>query len=78
MNDSVALQKIISSYCPLTYDQIDLSLAIQDRYVSKNLKDAFGDDICDQWPDVDCTDLHNQLFSTLKSGNDILTFIHGA
>jgi hypothetical protein len=75
MNDSEALQKIISSYCPWTYDQIDLSLEIKDRYVSKTLKNNFANDICAQWPGCDCTKLHNDLFTVLKTGNDILTFV---
>jgi hypothetical protein len=75
MDDAVALQKIIATYCPWNYDQIDLSLPIQDRYVSKNVKDAFTNDICAQWPGCDCTALHNQVFSSLKTGNDILAFI---
>ena len=74
-SNAVALQKIISSYCPWTYDHIDLTQNIQGKYVSGALKDSFCDDICNQWPTCDCTGLHNEMFVTLKTGDDILAFI---
>ncbi|MES2109817.1 MAG: hypothetical protein V4577_13750 [Bacteroidota bacterium] len=76
MDDSTTLQKILSSFCTLRFDQIDLSLTIKDRYCPAEEKQDLGNDICDTLTDINCTDLQNQLFSTLKTGNDILNFIH--
>jgi hypothetical protein len=77
MNDNeIALQKIISSYCPWSWDHIDLTATIQGHYVSSAVKDNFSDDICANWTDIDCTTLHNQMFTTLKTGEDIINFIN--
>jgi len=73
--NSVALQKIIASYCPVSYQNVDLSVVLQDHYVPTPERDSFSSDICAKWPNIDCTVLHNQMFNPLQTGNNILTFI---
>ncbi|MEX0315163.1 MAG: hypothetical protein AB3N18_13375 [Allomuricauda sp.] len=76
MDDEISLKKIIAAYNPFQYYQIDLSKKIQDRYVPLEFRDSFVDDICNKWNDIDCTELHNELFNGIKTGNDIITFIN--
>ncbi|MEJ2627271.1 MAG: hypothetical protein P8078_01750 [bacterium] len=75
MDNKVKLQKIIAAYNPFPYDQIDLTQTIQDKYVAKEFKDSLANDICDTWKEINCTKLHNELFSAIKTGEDILTLL---
>lgn len=75
MDNNELLQKLMAVYCPVRYDDIDLTVTIQDQYVPKDEQDDLADDICNTWVDCNCTEIHNQLFSTLKTGNDILNFV---
>ncbi|GAA5020317.1 hypothetical protein GCM10011506_05100 [Marivirga lumbricoides] len=73
--NKIKLQKIISSYNPFIYSMIDLSKEIKDRYVASEFKDSLANDICNQWPEINCTDLHNELFDSIKTGEDIIKLI---
>ena len=54
---------------------IDLSMEIKDKYVALEFKHSLADDICDQWLEIDCTNLHNELFESIKTGDDIIKFV---
>jgi hypothetical protein len=75
MSQSLQLQKIIAVYSPFSYSDIDLSKKMKDKYVAAEFKDSLADDLCNQWPQLDCTRLHNELFSSIKTGNDILELL---
>jgi hypothetical protein len=76
MNNEEKLKKIIAAYTPFDYTQINLSIEIKDRYIALELKDNFANDICNAWPKVDCTHIHNEMFASLKTGNNILEFLN--
>lgn len=73
--NAITLQKIISSYTPLIYTDIDLSKRIEDRYVATEFKNNFCDDICQTWKNINCTELHNDMFVKFKTGKDILEIL---
>ena len=73
--NKIKLKKIIAAYNPFIYSMINLEKVIKDRYVAAEFKDSLADDICDQWPEVNCTDLHNDLFESIKTGKHILELI---
>lgn len=77
MSNEEKLKKIMASYCPVPYPEIDLSDIIKDTYVPAEEKEPFADDICNKWQltNQKCTDLHNRMFDTLKTGKDILNFL---
>jgi hypothetical protein len=74
MTNEEKLQKIISAYTSLEYSKIDLKKDIQDNYVPTEFKMNFCNDICEQWHNVNInsTQLHNDMFVNLKTGEDIL------
>jgi hypothetical protein len=75
MTNREAMQKIISAYTPLDYKHIDLKRTIKDNYIAAELKDNFCKDICRYWRGVNPTQLRNNMFATLKTGEDILGII---
>ena len=75
MVNEIILKKLIASYCFAPIDQINLSLEIKDNYVAAELKDKFATSICHEWRSLNCTQIHNELFGTLKTGNDVLMLI---
>ena len=75
MNNKIKLQKILAAYNPFSYQDIDLSVKIKDKYVAAEFKDSLADDICSTWSTIDCTKIHNELFSSIKTGEDILEML---
>lgn len=75
MENETKLKKIIAAYNPFHYRDIDLSVNIKDKYVAAEFKDSLAEDICNAWSTIDCTKLHNDLFSSIKTGDDILEMI---
>lgn len=75
MTNEIILQKILASYCFIPFEQIKLNQEIIDNYVTAAFKDNLAGDICHEWRTVNCTKLHNDLFVTVKTGNDILKLI---
>ena len=67
---------ILAAYNPFSYQDINLSIKIKDKYVASEFKDSLADDICDTWLEIDCTKLHNELFSSIKTGEDILKMLN--
>lgn len=76
MNNEEKMQKIIAAYTPFDYTKIDLNKAIKDKYIAAEFKDNFCADICDVWKNVNSTTLRNNMFVTLKSGNDIVKILN--
>ena len=76
MENKTKLKKIIAAYNPFSYHLIDLSKTIKDRYVANEFKDSFADDICNTWESVDCTKMHNDMFTSLNTGEDILKIVN--
>lgn len=74
MDTKIQLQEIIAKYVPVN-TRIDFSKQIKDRYIPAELKGSFCDDICDQWKSLDSTDLFNEMFDSLETGNDIIEYI---
>ncbi len=75
MGNETRLKKIIAAYNPFSYHYIDLSKTIKDRYVANEFKDSFTLDICNAWIEIDCNDLHNTLFDSVETGEDILDLV---
>jgi hypothetical protein len=75
MVNEIILKKIIASYCFAPIDQINLNLEIKDNYVAAEFKDKFANSICYEWRSLNSTQIHNELFGTLKTGNDVLKLI---
>jgi hypothetical protein len=75
MTNEEKLQKIIAAYSPVVYSEIDLKKTIKDRYVAAEFKDNLCNDICHAWVNINCTALHNNMFVTLKTGEDILRIL---
>jgi hypothetical protein len=75
MGNSVQLQKIIAAYCALKYNEVDLKVPLENNYIPTAFKDDFCSDICKIWKSINCTDLHNNMFGTIKTGEDILKTI---
>ncbi len=73
--NAVKLQKIIAAYTPFNYQDIDLKKTIKDKYVAKEFKDNFSNDICTTWRSLNCTQVHNGMFVELKTGEDILKIL---
>lgn len=74
MSNGVKMQKLIAAYGPIPYPDINLGKTIKNIYVDEALKDNLADDVCSAWPDlVNCTELHNLLFASLKTGKSILS-----
>ncbi|MCE1163944.1 MAG: hypothetical protein LWX07_00920 [Bacteroidetes bacterium] len=69
------LQKIIAAYTPFDYSQIKLDIEIKNHYIAAEMKDNFVNDICRAWPDVNSTELHNIMFTNLKTGREIVNYI---
>ncbi len=69
------LQKIIAAYTPFDYTQINLNIEIKNRYIASELKDNFVNDICRAWPGLNSTELHNVMFTELRTGRQIIEFI---
>lgn len=75
MTNQEKLQKIIAAYTPLDYTQIDLKRTIKDNYIAAEFKDSFCNDICICWRNINSTELHNDMFVKLKTGDDILKIL---
>ncbi len=79
MTDREKLQKIIANYVPLLhYTKIILTATIQDKYIAEELKHNFCQDICRTWQitnNTHSTKLHNEMFKSLKTGDNILKFL---
>jgi hypothetical protein len=75
MTNEKSLQKIIAAYTPLDYKQIKLNLTLKDKYIAAEYKNSFCNDICMRWKNIDSTQLHNDMFVSLKAGEDILKII---
>lgn len=75
MTNQEKIQKIIAAYTPLNYTQIDLKKTIKDNYVAAEFKDSFCNDICICWRNINSTQLHNDMFVGLKTGDDILKIL---
>lgn len=75
MENDEKLKKIIAAYTPLVYTKIDLKKTIKDIYIASEFKDNFCDDICSNWGNVDSTQLHNDMFVKIKTGEDILKIL---
>lgn len=74
MTNGIKMQKIIAAYGPIPYPDINLGKTIKNIYVDEGLKDNLADDVCNAWPGkVKCTELHNLLFASLKTGSSILS-----
>lgn len=69
------LKKIISAYTPIFYKNIKLNVELKDRYVAAEFKFNFCNDICDVWPSINSKGLRNDMFTVLKTGNDILSVV---
>lgn len=76
MNKQEELKRIIAKYNSLTYNQIDLGRKIENNYIASGFKYNFCNDIVQKWRDIDATALRNQMFNSLKTGNDILEFLN--
>ncbi len=76
MNNEEKLRKIISAYTPLEYTEIDLKEEIENKYISTEFNFNFSDDICQVWRNINSTQLKNDMFITLKTGEDILKIIN--
>jgi hypothetical protein len=72
MENEDKLKKIIAAYTPFDYTKINLTIKIEDRYIASEFKDNFASDICEAWPKSDCTKIHNEMFDSLITGEDIL------
>jgi len=75
MTNQEKLQKIIAAYTPLDYTKIDLKRPIKDNYIAAEFKDNFCNDICNTWMSIDPTQIRNDMFGKLKTGEDILETI---
>jgi hypothetical protein len=75
MPNKEKLQKIIAAYTPLHYTKIDLKVEIEDKYISTELKYNFCNDICRTWQNINGAQLRNEMFVTLRTGEDILKIL---
>ncbi|RXM52936.1 MULTISPECIES: hypothetical protein [unclassified Chryseobacterium] len=75
MTNEEKLQKIIAAYTPLDYTKINLKRAIKDNYIAAEFKDNFCADICIAWRNINPTQLRNDMFVKLKTGEDILKIL---
>lgn len=75
MTNEEKLQKIIAAYTPLDYKKISLKRIIKDNYISAEFKENFCEDICITWRNINSTQLHNDMFVKLKTGEDILQIL---
>lgn len=75
MTNEEMLQKIIAAYTPLDYTKIDLKKTIKDNYIAFEFKDNFCADICIIWRNINATQLRNDMFVKLKTGEDILKIL---
>jgi hypothetical protein len=75
MSNAEQLQKIIAAYTPLDYRQVDLSRTIEDKYIASELKDNFCNDICLCWRSINRQQLYRDMFTKLKTGEDILRVV---
>lgn len=73
--DAIKLQKIIASYIALDYREIDLSIKIENTYISANFKENFCDDICQTWKQLKPSVIFGGMFDSIKTGNDILSLL---
>lgn len=74
--NAVALQKIIAAYTIVSFEKIDLSKILKDGYIPSSQKNSFATDVVTMWPKLDSTNIHNEMFATLKTGIDILSIIN--
>lgn len=75
MTNEEKLQKIIAAYTPLDYTKIDLKSTIKDIYIAAEFKDNFCNDICITWRNINVTQLRNDMFVKLKTGDDIIKIL---
>lgn len=72
MTNEEKLKKIIAAYTPFDYTKIDLKKTIEDNYIAAEFKNNFCNDICICWGNINSTQLRNDMFVKLKTGEDIL------
>lgn len=75
MTNQEKLKKIIAAYTPVNYTKIDLKRTIKDNYIAAEFKDNFCNDICSYWSNIKATQLRNDMFVKLKTGEDILNIL---
>jgi hypothetical protein len=75
MDNEVELKKIIAIFAPFVYTKIKLNIQIEDKYIATEFKEDFASKICKNWPDSDCTYIHNEMFNSLVTGQDILKIL---
>jgi hypothetical protein len=73
--DEEKLKKIIAAYAQVDYTKIDLKIDIEDKYIGAEFKYNFCDDICKCWSNLNSTQLRNDMFVKLKTGEDILNIL---
>jgi hypothetical protein len=74
MTNNQKMQEIIASFSELSDnpDSVNLSVGIKNNYVDEGFQSNLAHQICQAWEEVDCTELHNKLFGSLKTGKAIL------
>jgi hypothetical protein len=75
MPNKERFQRVIAAYTPLHYTKIDLKIEIKDKYIAAEFKYNFCDDICCIWRNINATQLRNEMFVKLKTGEDILRIL---
>jgi hypothetical protein len=76
MTNKEKLQKVIAAYTPLDYSKIDMTVIIKDKYIAAQFKDNFCADICSIWRNINATQLRNDMFVRLNTGDDILKILN--
>lgn len=75
MSNTTQLKEIISDFTPLSPGQIDLNKTLKDYYIASEVKNNFCYRLLSRWPSLNSTDLVNNMFVTIKTGQDILNLI---
>lgn len=77
MDNQEKVKHILAAFNPLTWEQIDLDQEIKDHYVASEFRGSLGRHLCDRFNlnNAKCTQLSNELFESIKTGNDIIQLI---